>query len=390
MKSMLFRSRMPLCGTAVLLLVGAATILAAPVSAAQAQSVDRETVEAWLRAEWANAADAQLPPDIVLEYVVDVVEVPTAAEIRALRAEVRNRPDHPMRQDLEIYERRLAHGPDRTVHKVWYSSEDQWRLSQSLEYTGDEGGYWDTARSGALVWGMSKQQLTLVDAEHEAEVKRRFAERGTEVIRSVWNSLVFGNFAFGWFQESTPTLISIQNDVWIAQAVNSGGVIGEWRGRWDSAAGRGFVTSVAFIGKTNGEPSSASEWYFEDWSYNRDVGVWIAARAAKQLDHRPMKSTRYLGAERVSDEVVRRAISIPDIAGEDPVRGVVTISKVSDLRTGRDEVQWLDESQNLLYAETSSAKPRASNTLRWIGWATLVVMVGALLWVRVGRSSVGR
>ncbi|MFG0314439.1 MAG: hypothetical protein ACF8LL_09675, partial [Phycisphaerales bacterium] len=157
-----------------------------------AQDTDRSAVESWLDREWSAAAEAVPPPSVAIQYAIEITEVPSQMELDSLRARVSDRPDHPERENLEIFERRIANGPDRMVYTAWFASDMKWRLSQTNEYLLPEVSYWDVARDGETTWGMSANQLTTYDFSRGPSLRFFYAEHGVGDMGSALNELMYG------------------------------------------------------------------------------------------------------------------------------------------------------------------------------------------------------
>lgn len=354
-------------------------------SNAAAQATDTQ-VRQWLEHEWHKASAGTMPEGVELSFRHIQLEVPPEKELAALREAVRGRPDHPQRPDLEAFERRLASGGDVTHYQLAYADSGLWRVSRSLEYE-PEMPFWDTALRDGLVWGLTEQQFTVVEADRESEANRSYAKRGIETVRSAWGRFAFGNFAFGWFASSTPELVRSEGTRWAARAINEAGVICEWRGRWDEELERGFVESAEFIGRTEGTLTSGSEWTFQDWRYWEDAGVWLAGRVERTSDQRPYAAFEVLGVSPSTRDAVAELAAMPDLAGEDPLRGKILVSRVNDYRLAESEVRWLDPSRELVAtAPVQMSDSRGAVVLRWFGWAVLLVLLGAFIWLRSRRS----
>lgn len=309
---MIFRTipNSPLCRVLVLAVACLAVI---PSRHAYGQ-IAPEQVTDWLSQEWKESARGLMPFNTRMRFIHRALEVPPESELTALRDAVSGRPDHPQRTDLEAYERRIAGGGDTTVYTIAYGGPGRWRVSRSIEYD-DQLPYWDTAAHDGIAWGLTAAQLTVVEADAEGRVNRNYVDRGLETIASAWTRFAFGNFAFGWFSESEPELVEFDGERWVARAVNRAGVIGEWRGRWDESLGRGFVESVEFVGRTDGEPTSGSEWVFGDWRYWEQTDAWLATRVERTSQSRPHSSYSLLEVAPVSDRELSELCALPDLAG---------------------------------------------------------------------------
>lgn len=89
------------------------------------------------------------------------VYVPPIAQLRAMQQAVANRPDHPDRDDLVRFERRLRQGPDTEHFDVWLGSRGSFRRN----FVGANGQYEDISVQSRRSWAYSQtgHHLNLID-----------------------------------------------------------------------------------------------------------------------------------------------------------------------------------------------------------------------------------
>ena len=116
----------------------------------------------WLqqRLEWGDTVT--FPENVYMEYVTEVYPEGDEDLLRELVRRTANDITHPDRNRMEQLKRRLEHGPDVTTTRIWWGSEERFRVSQ--DFSSIPGFFADVARNGkSSGWHLNRSVLEFVD-----------------------------------------------------------------------------------------------------------------------------------------------------------------------------------------------------------------------------------
>lgn len=250
-------------------------------------------------------------------YTEEILPVLTEEELRSLRENVADKPDHPGRETVMQYDRYVTTGRGHIVSmQVFSAGDSRWRWCVS-----HPGEYWDSAMTGKGSWSLSSKVGTFHPPGDPASAAA--AQHASMLIPHVLRPLHGG---LGVFR--TANLGIRRFDV---QADGSWRVIASisdkpdssyyhtFKGRWDAQAGRGFVEeSEIRHGGTQG-PVVEHETY-ESWTHSADLGRCIASRG-RRFDERDRHSRTYQPVSVSKNPVgIDEILRSPTIDGTDPVR----------------------------------------------------------------------
>ncbi len=352
--------------------------------AARAQGTPpSDAFKAWFARMLAAGGDNSSLDGFKIAYRIDMLKVPPPDELEAMRAAVKDHPEHPQRRMLEMYERRLL-GPDSSERILW-RMDGMWRYSSG--YPG--GRYNDLVWGDGVAWTLNPNSHGIMDpasaAEHPYGLPGVSSSFGFDCVLMLSGGL-------GAIPAGSATLAPTMLDTghWTLRAGKSEGE-GAFRveasGRWDERAGWGTVDTATTVPTT---PAGGDGYIIEpsDWQYEPTLRLAMARRV-RLMDGagRPDRELIVTGTASFDRSEFRRLIALPDPAGVDPVRGKVTYRSVMDLTGSAPAVSWVQEGR--LVAETGTSPVlRLEDRLRVLGWILAIsalVLIG-LVWVRRYRG----
>lgn len=311
------------CRTARIAITIIAGLLTPPVARATP-----EAAEAWFRAAW----EAPLPTidDMHLRVIVESHEAPTRAELAAWRREIEGRPDHPRRRDIEIAERRLAHGPDVHTYDIWLGPDNQGRVN----LTEANGYVFDVAVYGRNAWGYSPSQLTValrdrIPPEYNYPAELRRVHR---IVQSaIAGGFSVGNAAYGMQIVDFTTTQNGEN--WTANVgFPDRGMMLRLAGTFDAETGRGFATE-ARVTRSDESPDERGRF----WRYGELATIHSHSLATVSeeyfSDGRLDLRYRIESPRPLERDELQRVTAIPDPSRHgDAVRGAIGSPTLVDHR----------------------------------------------------------
>ncbi len=356
-------------------------------AAASAQSPTQEQVQAWFVAELAAAEAFPNFGDHAMHWIVEVHFVPLPAELERLRSEVAGKPEHPDRQSLADYERRLKGQPTLRRKTLWARAQDNWRHNSDVE--DPRGVPWDIALTPRSGWHLSTESLQIGDAREG--FSKQFDP--TSYVRGFWpeagqlldGGLTLGNSFFGNLRVED---VGVEGNRWVAHTrrytqKGAGSYFVDYEGVWDGAAERGFVTRMTQFAD-NPERSVIERRETAGWEHEPTLNRWVARRAELYgRDGRLDRVLRFDGVTPGSKGRFEEVTRIPRHDRDDPVRGKLSFTRIMDY--GKGTIEELGETERVVAQMppglVGNKVARSSSWHRWIGWTAagaLVVAFGAL------------
>jgi hypothetical protein len=345
-------------------------------------------VRAWLEAEFERSRAHITLGDVRLDFRRVWPPLLSDAELEAMERRVEGRPDHPDRRVLEEERRRRA-GEAYEDFSVWYPSEGVFRINKTMP-TRETLGYTDQASTPeGSSWSMTPAQLNVVT---KGQAPPGYDYAGSESTVAHFVSM----FRFGGVRKAPGVEIEIED------VQRSGGESytaevrfeTEWGAtrfrydlRWDDGLARGFVTERILVGAESEDFADqiGSGARYRDWRMDPTLGEFLAGRIERLSAGGSLEEVLTLsGAEQEPPGFVERVTAVPDVRGDDPIRGGVTVTSVYDHRKGKERAYEMSPEREAFGEWSLSA--RAERGMRWAGWLTLVGLALALVGYRVWRS----
>lgn len=344
---------------------------------------DTTPQRAWFDAE---IAASERIPDLAgwsIAYVEKIYPNLTHEEAEALRSQIANKPDHPRIADLETYDQYVESREPYSIHlRLFSGGEGRWRWCLSYP-----DSYWDTAICPQGAWLLTAKSIRVFTPDDPAShaAKKRLSMLIPQISRFLHGGLGIAktsNLQFARFE-------SLSNGRWRAIGTladkPSTSYAHVFEGRWDQALGRGFV-EVATV-YHNGYPGPIVERErYSDWKYSDDTERWIAHRIERH-DHRGMLGRTFEVESIAANPLpLEQLIAVPEMNGNDAIRGPLKVAEVADLRTSQYTA--LDEDGAFTHGFITPADGTPpTSAWRLAGWGTLATLPVAVLFVARKRMT---
>ncbi|MEL6329118.1 MAG: hypothetical protein AAFR38_05615 [Planctomycetota bacterium] len=296
-----------------------------------AQEIGASDVRSWIEQEIATAKAEITLGDVVFRYRLRLLPTLDDASLESLRSRVEGRPDHPERQTLAREED--ARDPEGgSVIELVYPEEGRFRLSS----TRPDGGYTDIARSReGIAWLLSAGVVTLTDPRIEAQ-RFDYGSQELDAIRRLDDAI------YGGLRPSEGAAVRIGEisyepsiDRWLAEISFDDDTL-LYRLRWDAELGRAFVESWS----APDDPSTpvfdeSVTSTFEDWRFEPSLDRHVSRRVTLRFGAGYGDSMSILEIERLSSGDLNARLRVPEMGGDDVIRGTISPAQFNDYRPGR-------------------------------------------------------
>jgi hypothetical protein len=347
-------------------------LMAAPAFAAPT----REQVQAWFDAEWKEANEFPSFGHMSIAWRLEEYTALDADEVARLRSEVEGRPEHPRLIDLQRIDERARTGKPTIIgrYQLFWDGDGAWRYCTSYDSV-----YIDHVQHARQPWRMSDTTLIMLDPERMGKDDEHQTDRQRNVFIPSLGRLLYGGLSAGRISQLVPSPVQIEGDGWsvtlarTAPGSTTTSFEATVRGRWDTDAGRGFVTSWTITSSPRSE-TVGSGYAIEDWHVDATAGRWIARRAVhRDARGRATRADILESVTLLEHGGIEAYLAPPGPDATDPVRGKVTYTGFSDLR-------------NAPPAPPSTTTPpwtqppeRPGLGWRHAGWGVLSLAVGVLI-----------
>ncbi|HLO39833.1 MAG TPA: hypothetical protein VK176_02330 [Phycisphaerales bacterium] len=350
----------------------------------QPSSASQDALAAWLRD--VGERGPHRPADLVYEIRIEEPAQRTPQDVRALAAAVKDKPDHPLRDEVRAEERRLAEGPDITDVVIFWNQEGSWRYNITLGPWADAAiRFIDTCVRPDSAWRLTPEQLAIVDPPSGYPPGRDYAANQGTFLNYV-DAMLDGSLSrrvSGMKLEEA----SVINGAWTARFSRDGRVI-EYSGMivQDPRAG-GIFEPHSWKVVSHPEREFVGEMeHYERWAFDEAIGQRVAHTVRfVRSDGAPSRTVTLAGARRLGRDEFHRISRIPEPGEKDPIRGDVRITRVFDVRPGAMEVRFPQDdvrpSMPLSPAATGSRSSQVAGAI------AACAIVAALVWLRLRRAS---
>lgn len=343
----------------------------------------QDQVQAWFMREWeaARAFPENLEQPLDFTYEVRLLYVPPPAQLEAMRKQVEGLPDHPLRIELAMYERRLQQSSPPYIYRAMIGGPTQWRLA--IEGMAGPGMYADVGRDRNAAWSLAPQQLNVAIADPPT-TGYEYAE-SIDNITGAARTLLYQGIGIGPpGQPTEPPRISVSGRTWAAEVGYKDWSTFRYEGEWDADTKRGTVLRTTVI---------HSDTYPEDVGFGTEYGGHvddptlerrIATVATRyRPDSRVEREHRLRSVEWSTQAQLTLAARVPSLDRPDPIRGALTVDSIYDHRP--DAPSWVRSPDTSEMVQTYAPTQRYRH-LRLLGWVVLGVFVVTLVVLRLTRN----
>ncbi len=344
-------------------------------SAAICHGQTRDEVIAWARAERQSSMGVPDLRDVSFGWRTEDHATMTAAELAALEAEVKGKPDHPRLHEAEEARKYFSSGPAVQRARLYSSSKVGWRFNTE---SADGTYYLDLVRARDRTWQLSPSALTIYDPALVASEAQSALVTYERVIVPIYGRLVHGglNAAVGL---NVLMDARVQPDgLWLVvlNLLKPDGTLSEFEMsfvvEWLTEQKRGFVRESMISGHAS--PQVVGERYvYGDWRFEPHLNLWVSNKVERYLSNgRLARVTVYEGAAPLPQGGLEALTAIPRFDGTDPIRGSLTFTNIYDQRSNVRTTMTPDglTKQPILPAAATSS----GSTMRALGWIMLGVL----------------
>lgn len=255
------------------------------------------------------------------------VYIPSPNQLRAMRQSVANRPDHPERDELERFERRLKQGPDVEEYDVWLGPKGSFRRN----FTGADGKYEDLVVSDRQSWSYAEsgRHLNLIASKGAAPPGYNYGPWDHR-LRGTLAGFVYGAFSIQIPGVSLELSELVQTGLrWRAVFASEEPLLSlALEGTWDDSERWGTADMATVIVCEPAPGEVGRRWVFEDWTSDSIFSPQMCRKQTSYApDGRPDLVQTFGSIERISRRDFDKVAMPPDPASQsDRVRGAVVVS----------------------------------------------------------------
>lgn len=347
----------------------------------------RDELLAWFEQERSAAQDPATLKGLLIRFRTIQGERPTEARVAEVRKAVEGKPDHPLRKDLEVLERRLKFGPDIVEIAAVRAGALEWRVSESKAHELYRYDYGADGRNG---WSISEDGQLIVADKDSGDFAVKLSNFGA-IAEGVVNTLVFGR---AWDRSGLPSTfenVEIAGDAWSIRVVltNPEGnkFVRGYSGTWDATTNRGTILRQQSWSRKDGKDTLQSTTDITGWTNSLEIGRPIATKFVEQTASGMVRmNVEYVGTNRVDTDTFRKLIAVPVIDGVDPLNPTLKIHEIADVRPSVNRIERVlpdGTAEAVRVFDDSSARQDAA--LRVAGSVALGASVVILLAIRISR-----
>lgn len=326
---------------------------------------------------------------ISLEFDVEHrMPIPPEAEIKAMRAMVGDKPDHPLREYLQRIDQVSVHGFPVTKVTLW-RIDNEWRINRSTANSANE--YVDSGWANGVAWKVTDKQLFVDDQAGIETSRHRLDAAGTDLSTLVSRSLscMLSHTAAQGI-ETRPRMSDER--MWTLNAempLEDGGVrTVEASGTWDGQAGT-IERSVVIDKDASGSEVSRSTIKATDWTPLPGSGLLIARVASHEVEDSEGSFTitsTLKGVRDFSRQEFESLVRVPSAQNPDAIRGPLTYTQVTDKRDSKEVLLARDASGQFSPMTLPQPGSLDRSRLRLLGWVLLAVLCMTFVFIRARAS----
>ncbi|MCC6716060.1 MAG: hypothetical protein IT496_12565 [Gammaproteobacteria bacterium] len=355
----------------------------APPSWGQA-SARYESVQQWLDASIHEAAAFPSLGNGSVSWRLEISDVGPPERVAGLRQQVSGHPDHPMKWQLDAWDRHAKGHPDVMGRRLWSQGPGHFRIN----YEPLPHDFTDVCVTPEVAWQLSPTTLVVVDPSHGYPQEANLGGQEKLVLNEI-GLLLWGGLHLVTVSEMQAGVARLDGEHWEMAAQSRESYQGAsveltYRGRWDRGLGVGFVDSMSITKNPVKKDTVGTVTLLSGWSWDENVAHWIAAKAVERAPSGGVNRTEVLEGSS-ANPAFQTVVTLPDMKSPDPVRGAPTFKSIMDFRTGIATMPSTDG--GVTHARLSAPSPSGGAWRRWAGWLVAAGLVGLLVWIRWGRQS---
>ncbi|HRJ48995.1 MAG: hypothetical protein KF787_06565 [Phycisphaeraceae bacterium] len=364
---------------------GIITILCLTAFAAP-YNVPPSSVREWFDREVESSRTVPDLNGMNITYTEEILPVIAGEEVRSLRESVADKPDHPGRDTLVLYDLYTRTGRGYVVSMRLFSAGDslwRWCVSHPNEF-------WDSAMSARGSWTLTSRSASIHPPGDSAS--GAVVQHASMLIPHVSRLLHGGLGVYRTGGLETREFSVQANGSWRAVASIAGkpdsGYLHSFAGRRDTQAKRGFVEESSIRHSGPRSPVVERQTY-ESWTYSADLDRWIAHQC-RRFDERGRHSRTFqLIAVSRNPVGMDELVHPPGIDTTDPIRGELRLEEVLDHRSSGYARREPDGSIDRGSIVRRSDEP--ISPWKWAGWITIgILLAGVLVLIARGKARPGR
>ena len=329
-------------------------------------------IEAWAHEQWkiARSAEIPIPEDVLIEYDRISYASVSPAEIRQWESTVQGKPDHPLRQRIDLEKRRLDSNGE-IDHWSIVRTKNGWRHSRLSAHA----GYTDIGRYNSTMWLLSPSQL--VDSDGSANPGGPHdLSNAASTARVDVGYLVYGGLGGGEkIGRSIASISTTDAEHWIisAPAETDGFPRAVYTVSASADLGDFAVEKLEFVDADN---KTVSSYVFENWIKSPELGDLPIAMVVKHYrGPRLTNEWRVIRISQLTESESEELIRTPELNRPDPIRGELTVNRVI-----RDTPTRTTFTRQLADGTTTTAvyepnSPATVSKLRTLGWVSAVCII---------------
>ncbi|MBL8764136.1 MAG: hypothetical protein JNM07_07695 [Phycisphaerae bacterium] len=350
-----------------------ATILALAASS-RAGAQNTPEFEAWWKRLSAGKAAGPNVDHVKIHYRrTQYYEPPDLAELERLRALVKDKPEHPAREQVYEMERRLKDPSPDVGECVMWRLNGRWRWST----TGKDGAYDDSVWDRNHAFQLMPNHLRVLDPRRASRPGSPYQINLLEQTLMVDSSAFVDGGLTSWLASWPDTVFSRELNAsgtrWKGVGTASGrrGALRvEASGTWDAAAGWGTIDRyTSRIVDAKGEVSLDEAIELSDWRFVPELQLGMAATSLEKNGDGFIKTRRELiEASGFTDAEFDALTAIPSADRPDPYRGPLPFTQVENFLGATPEVT--DNTGAPIAPDAKLQEERTyQSRMRWAGWA---------------------
>jgi hypothetical protein len=341
----------------------------------QADAADKARAEAWILQQMSIRPEERVPPVVRISLSTTRQTTKSLAEIEKAKTELRGFPNHPKQWEVQTWAR-LAKHAFVAKHTLWVLDDRLWRLCTDRD-DGEKVTFSDHGRNDDEGWQLTPGHLATLD---DAALARPQLTRPLAVFETHISGFVqyfFGGM--GLLPLGSPRLESLaaEQGQWDAMVFSTTGRH-RIRFAWIQECNTFFPTKVEML-------ANADSSVMTTWTYGRPfLGLAQQPTCSEVVfvshGNGHKEACRLVECESTTAEEIAKYAKTPAPDQSDPVRGVVSIRKISYSK-GSDAFVKTMTAQGEVITRTPLPEQfqQQSRMLWYISSATGLAVVGCVL-----------
>ena len=335
----------------------------------------------WFEKEWKAASKWNVPAFTFFEYDSTGHRYVTANEVRALAALVKDKPEHPKRQEYEQSLTAFNNPNPERRSRIWFG-KDGYRRSLDWQLKGETPRSLDEVSRRRIAWYLHEQTLSISDprsAPPGRDFDSQLASAESDARHFVLRGM--GNSAKVKFR-----IVSSRVDDqgrWHGRTESiDGSLEQEWSGVVDNEQGAVLVESNVVRRAEGREYLLGVRWEYSDWEYSDFFKKPIAHKAVRIMgDGRPFATKELVSFSKFDPSTFKELTRLPVDDVPDVVRGPLSYVNIFDTRPNVQEMTTTAPDGTVRVRSLAAPK---ENTKSWrgriIGVLVASIVIG-VVWI---------